>query len=325
MSPVTPVTPVTPEGSTPSILVDNAMELLERILKGNVAIPVDNGHILFHADGSITDATHNGRGTLPRPVTPAVTRVTIDPAALVTPAVDVDPGDPEESTPAVTPAKGRGKYSLSVYMPTSTLGSVQNIALVIAQASDDERASGMDWYRSAHLDVVTLAASTGRDPWQVAQVLSIISPQRRWEHNVRDCAHTIEAFTLPSTQRIPYLASKRIAAPSGWRAFERAFEVLDGSRELVEKGSPKTFNFAQTILDPDNWQGVTVDSHAAALWSDTFHLVAGAYQIPYSVYRRCAADYAHLAALMGILPSQCQAIAWVTRRRLLSDVGSPME
>lgn len=208
----------------------------------------------------------------------------------------------------------------SVYVPVSATGGINNILAIIAQCSDEDKARNVNWYRQAHRDAVTMAHKYKMDLWTVAQVLSVISPQRLWERNVRDAELTILAYALPASDRVAYLAMHRVAAPSGYSCFNRAWEILAGERELKMDGGPKTYNFARTIESPDTWMGVTVDSHAVALWSDEYQS-PGTYQIPLSVYKRVAADYETVAAMLGMLPSEVQAITWDKRRELLAEIG----
>lgn len=209
--------------------------------------------------------------------------------------------------------------NLSVYIPASATGSAANILAMYALCTEDERERGRNWYQGAHEDVIGLATAHGRDFWTVAQVLSVISPQRLWSNNVRDCNNTIIAHGLATADRIPFMRSQKTAAPSGWSCFTRAWEILDGNRELVESGAPKTFNFAKTIESPSTWRGVVVDSHAAALWSDDYR-GAGAYQIPYSLYKKIAKGYITAADMLEILPSGAQAATWEKRREILAMI-----
>jgi hypothetical protein len=216
------------------------------------------------------------------------------------------------------------KENNGIHVGKDEAGGVNNIYALIAQASDEERAEGMAWYTNAHNDVVKLAEITGRDLWTVCQVLSVISPQRRWEQNVHDCQRAIEAHALPVDERIPYLSSFRIAAPAGWKAFIKAWNILDGSEELVRKGAPKTYDFAMTIYQPSTYMLPVIDSHAGALWTDKYHLVGGCFDYSLGLYTKIANDYVQVSASMGVLPSQAQAIAWVVRRRLLGSSPSSM-
>ncbi len=204
-----------------------------------------------------------------------------------------------------------------IHVAKDAPGDIRNIYTVIAQATDEERTAGMLWYFHANMDATTLAAEFDMPLWVVCQVLSVISPQRRWEVNVRDCRKVIMAHRLPVEQRIPSL--KGTAAPSGWQAFERAWEILDGTREMIRKGAPKTYDFAMTIMHPDTYMEPVIDSHAGALWTDEYHMTPGCYAYSLGLYTKIANDYKTVAASMGIMPHQAQAIAWVVRRRLMGS------
>jgi hypothetical protein len=208
-----------------------------------------------------------------------------------------------------------------IYLGTDTTGDIKNILAIIAQATEQERCEGMNWYFDAHKDAVEMAHDYNLDLWVVCQVLATISPQRRWTKNVKDTRTVLDAYKLAPELRIPYLLKVKIGGKN-WNVFVRSWEILDGTRELTLKGSPKVYNFAMTILEPDTWMGVTVDSHAMALWSEQYHLTPGIYSCPIGLYRRISNDYTDVSAMLAILPSQAQAIAWTVRKRLMDSMTS---
>jgi hypothetical protein len=217
----------------------------------------------------------------------------------------------------------RNPKNNGIHMGKDTTGDVRNLYALLAQATDDERIDGYMWYPSAHNDAVRMAEHFNLPLWTICQILSVISPQRRWERNVYDCERTIEAHSLPPEERIAYLSSFRIAAPAGWQAFQRAWQILDGTLELIRKGAPKTYDFAKTIESPDTYGATNpvIDSHAGAAWSDEYHLTPGCYAYSLGLYTKIADAYRTVAAAVGMMCHQVQAIIWVVRRRLLGSAS----
>ena len=170
-----------------------------------------------------------------------------------------------------------------------TIDHAVHIMAVRKRATPDDIREGMSWYARAH-DIAREAetASVG------AGILSALSPRIRWPRNVMLAR---QAFRAPLTG----------GALSG--SVEKANRILAGELPLDVLGGLKTRAFYVNILDPENNETVTVDTHAIK--------IAGINRdaVGVKLYNDIANGYRECAEYLGILPQQIQAITWITYRR----------
>jgi hypothetical protein len=197
-----------------------------------------------------------------------------------------------------------------IHETVPTLGTMRsNILATYGQATDEEISNGRAWYELAHL----FASRLGRgDTSRGAGVIASLSPQTSWQENVR-LAFVAFSSTGPSGHTGNNIAKARA--------------ILRGDDALDVLGGSKVLAFYRCILDPSNAYDVVIDRHAfaIAIGADlvasldaryapsndaTKYLArAGAYELIASPYRDAASE-------LGILPHACQAVTWLTHRRM---------
>jgi hypothetical protein len=144
---------------------------------------------------------------------------------------------------------------------------------------------------------------------RAAGIIAALSPNTRWEVNIaaaaefyRDQSASLHVYTQMAKATLIYGGAEPV-------------DVLRGPKELA---------FYRNISDPAGSTAVTVDRHAARAalgWGfsiDEISLRLGRVR----VYGKVAESYRRLAAGIGLVPCQLQAIIWLVYRREFADIDS---
>jgi hypothetical protein len=180
--------------------------------------------------------------------------------------------------------------------PGREVPMTDNILAVFHQAAPSDLWA-VNWYRIAHKEIEDLAGDLGLPVWQVAGIVAALSPRTRWDANLDD-ARRLVTGGRPWALKANQAKARRILAG------EDPDKVLSG---------PKVRSFYQNLTDPEDPQAVTVDIWAYRVWSGNWGEIKWVHE---PLYGRVAEAYRQAAAEVGLLPSELQAIAWVTIRRL---------
>lgn len=172
---------------------------------------------------------------------------------------------------------------------------------VFETATDEQRDEGMQWYRHAHGFAASLDP---KNPARAAGVIAALSPRCPWPRNAELAARAY---------------SEGFASGTLGRSCQAADAILAGAAPLSVLKGPKVRSFALLIADPDDPRTVCVDRHAidAALLTRLKDRTRPALsqQNRYDRFVRC---YQRAGRLLGILPSQAQAVTWVVWRANLA-------
>ena len=175
----------------------------------------------------------------------------------------------------------------------------ENIINVYNQASLEDIREGMGWYSRARAECMALSKETGVPLEVVVAIVAVLSPRTMWERNLGAARNLINGQNGEGTG-----INKR-----------KGREILAGGSIDESLKGPKVRSFYRNILDPHDPDVVTCDVWAARVaggpeaWERKFWLKE-------KQYFEVANDYREAAALLGILPSELQAITWVTIRRI---------
>ena len=195
-----------------------------------------------------------------------------------------------------------------------TRTNVDNIKAIYQLATLTEQQDGITWYPAAKAIAVKLAERHSVPAAQAIGVIAALSPRNRWERNVEDADRLIAAYNAGGpeqamlTKVCTFTANKakavKILELSLTCSFNGILAVLSG---------PKLREFASCIAgQPD----VCIDGHAFCIWSANRTGLKDVPAIGVKLRREIKADYQTAADELGITPSACQAITWVTWRRL---------
>ena len=171
----------------------------------------------------------------------------------------------------------------------SEIDHAAHVMTVYRRATADDIREGMSWYAGAHE-----IAREASDVAVGAGILSALSPRMPWKRNV---ILARAGFVAPLT------------GGALTNSISAANRILAGENPLDVLGGLKTRAFYGNILDPNDSEIVTVDTHAIK--------IAGIDRdsVGKGLYRAIADGYREAAEYVGILPQQMQAITWTTWRR----------
>ena len=190
----------------------------------------------------------------------------------------------------------------TITLPNGMIATTENILRVWRAATECERAEGMRWYEDAHN--VASDFARGRVSIETAcGVIAALSPRMRWGRNVMLAERCIREGML-------------IGGCLG-ASIRSANRIMNGEDALTVLSGSKVRAFYATVLDPSISDAVVIDAHALsiavgrALTNAEQKIMkrAGVYDMISGLYREAA-------EILGVLPSQVQAVTWVAWRNL---------
>ena len=198
------------------------------------------------------------------------------------------------ATTATTP--GRYSYALDS-LTDQDLES--NIIQVLGFTRRDS-GQGERWYLEANELCAELSERFGRPLETVAGILAALSPGCSWERNQALAATMLATGDCNHSYGDPIRKGRRI---------------LEGEPPLTVLKGDKVRNFFACITDPGHPGAVVIDRHA-------YDIVVGQPTSDHErkallrqgSYDRIAGAYRRVADRAGILPSQVQALTWVSWR-----------
>ena len=194
-----------------------------------------------------------------------------------------------------------------------TCTNVDNIKAIYQLATLTEQQDGITWYPAAKQIAVNLATRHGIPANQAVGVIAALSPRNRWERNVEDADRLIAAFIVggPEQAMLTKVCTFGANKAKAIKILESGLETLPAILEILS--GPKLREFASCIAGlPD----VCIDGHAYCIWAANRTGLKDVPAIGVKLRREIKADYQAAADELGITPSACQAITWVTWRRV---------
>lgn len=167
-------------------------------------------------------------------------------------------------------------------------------------ASPSQIADGLAWYSKAHTLTVLLAMRYDVTAWQAAQVIAVLSPQKKWEVNKREASAIFNQHFNGIEPGFGLFATKR--------TIDECHAIMSGNWALPANRI-KTHSFADNIAYLDS-EAVTIDRHALRVaYDDTSAAIS---VVGIRQYREAREAYRQVADSLGIKAYQLQAITWVT-------------
>lgn len=198
----------------------------------------------------------------------------------------------------------------------------RNILTTYNLATKVDHNYGMHWYAIARDEALTIAEKYDVGVDKVVGVIAAISPGLNWGRNLIEAAEVVRAFaTGQPTPMVGVYGKGNVA---------KAVRILKGENAMdvfPVKTSPKVRSFYDNILYPRSGSEVCIDRHAKALAYNYGSERAGRASddklsaVRPREYQYLAWHYRVLAGRLGLIPSQLQAICWVTWKRIDGDVS----
>lgn len=188
-------------------------------------------------------------------------------------------------------------------MKLSIKQQANRIRKVLDQATGSERKQGMMWYKDAHVFASDIAGAYELTVAQVAQLISLLSPQKKWEQNKAD----VVAFLDGDTDSI--FSTKRTLEECGL--------VVDSNWTIPETRM-KTHAFAKCIEEAYNNESdpVVIDRHAIKIAAG--QMSAKPIIITDKRYRDASEAYRIIGQEEGLPAHVIQAITWVAYKRIVN-------
>lgn len=197
-----------------------------------------------------------------------------------------------------------------------TVISHGNILAVFFQASEDELREGKMWYSNA-FDTAKAIASRYDLPGgidTVAAVIAALSPNNRWNRNVRDAEALIRTYCAGGE-----LDALKVSSYGQNKV--KAIRILKGESPDDVLGGNKVRAFYECIAN-GNSTAVCIDGHAFSIWSGQRVVTSKTPSISDKLYAAISEDYRRAALVVSSVTGVCysamqvQAITWVVWRNL---------
>tara|TARA_R110000772_G_scaffold46677_1_gene106394 strand:+ start:1821 stop:2351 length:531 start_codon:yes stop_codon:yes gene_type:complete len=174
-------------------------------------------------------------------------------------------------------------------------------------ATPQQIIQGMQWYNEAHTLAVKLAAQHGVTVIQAAQVISILSPQKKWDMNKREAVAIFNEHFKGIQYGYGYYATVR--------TLREVHAIMEGDY-LIPIKRTKTYSFADNIAYLEESTEITVDRHALRVCYDDTS--ARINKVGINDYKYAREAYQLVADSLGIKGYQLQAITWVTYKQFVN-------
>jgi hypothetical protein len=220
---------------------------------------------------------------------------------------------PDPKLFAIAYRRGAAVIPMDFKMQPITYG---NILAVFFAASDLETINGSAWYVTAKDAAATMAQRYSLSADTVAAVIAALSPNNRWQRNLRDADNLIRVYILGG-----YSDAVEVKTSTYGANKTKALKILEGAAPLEVLGGLKVKAFYGCIMGQD---AVCIDGHAYSIWRGERISISSTPKISAKLYDSIVADYIRATdTINNVLggqyqPSQVQAITWLTWRRLSS-------
>ena len=176
-------------------------------------------------------------------------------------------------------------------------------------ATADDLATGLDWYRRARETAETLSAGTPFTVEQTAAVIAALSPRNGWLENVAGASDMVNAASWHREQ--PTVAGLPINRDKAWRILQSSTDP-----EAILGGN-KVCSFYRNIMGDED--AVTIDVWGLRL------LGLDNRSLTRRQYERIADAYRQVAVSVGHSPRDVQAATWTYYRRHFMSTFAPRQ
>lgn len=176
-----------------------------------------------------------------------------------------------------------------------------NLREIFNSATEADIVGGVKWYKGAHDICLKYATKYDTTTERVAQIMSTLSPNNKWERNIIDTECVLKAVKAGAT-------ADQVKVCTFHANKFKAFAIARGELSIAAT-SPKTFAFVRNIGALDDTK-VTIDLwHLRACFGETIE--TGLTLKRYRELERITIDEAKKVGLKGY---EFQAIVWEALR-----------
>jgi hypothetical protein len=184
-------------------------------------------------------------------------------------------------------------------------------------ATSGEIEYGKQWYSIAYAIADRISLAYGLNTETVAAVIAALSPNNKWERNIKDAENVVAAYMLGGVED-----ALNVKVCTYKKNLAKAVDCLNSCHcdyESLLKG-PKVIEFYHSILGAND--DVCIDGHAYSVWFGERLTMKDVPNIGKILRQRIKDDYIIATEFINdngdelFTPCQIQAITWVAHKRL---------
>lgn len=188
---------------------------------------------------------------------------------------------------------------------------VKNILKVYNRATPEDIANGLEWYDRAKRHAKAISTKYFIHTHTVIGVMAALSPNNRWERNVKDTERMCQAWINGEDLTDFKVSCYNTMKQKAWSILED--DLTDDDDILTRLNGQKIRSFYSNIRGLDE---VTIDGHALNIALGIRQgLTTDKTNMSKKVYRERQEDYVKAAKRVKIKPHELQAITWTTWKR----------
>lgn len=184
----------------------------------------------------------------------------------------------------------------------------RNIQRALDHAMAIEVREGQRAYFQYNRTLTEIAAATGLSVSTVAGVFSALSPNSDYKGNLRSaktvCLGYVRGLPIEACTVSTYNHNR-----------EKAWRILEGAHFYSVFKGLKVRNFWRNLTEPDHPEAITIDGHMANIYIWEPRRMTDA-SLSKRMYAKLAREFSKVATSADLLPSQLQAILWLTWKRI---------
>ena len=188
---------------------------------------------------------------------------------------------------------------------------VRNILKVYRRATPEDIANGLEWYDRAERYASIISNLSGVNLNTVIGVMAALSPNNRWERNVKDTERMVWAWVKGEDMSDFKVSCYNTMKAKAWSILED--DLTDDDDILTRLNGQKIRSFYSNIRGLNE---VTIDGHALNIALGIRQgLTTDKTNMGKKVYREMQEAYVKAAKRVGVKPHELQAITWTTWKR----------
>ena len=188
---------------------------------------------------------------------------------------------------------------------------VRNILKVYRRATSEDIANGLEWYDQAKRYATIISSLSGVNLNTVVGVMAALSPNNRWERNVKDTERMVWAWVKGEDLSDFKVSCYNTMKQKAWSILED--DLTDDDDILTRLNGQKIRSFYSNIRGLTE---VTIDGHAYNIALGIRQgLTSDKTNMGKKLYREMQEAYVKAAKRVGVKPHELQAITWTTWKR----------
>ena len=188
---------------------------------------------------------------------------------------------------------------------------VRNILKVYRRATSEDVANGLEWYDRAKRYASIISNLSGVNLYTVVGVMAALSPNNRWERNVKDTERMVWAWVKGEDLSDFKVSCYNTMKAKAWSILED--DLTEDDDILNRLNGQKIRSFYSNIRGLDE---VTIDGHAYNIALGLRQgLTSDKTNMGKKLYREMQEAYVKAAKRAGVKPHELQAITWTTWKR----------